>query len=77
MKKFNYRLLAHKDGEDDYFQIHEVYYDENGKPESYTKNGIPVGGNDIGELRWVLNEMENCLKEPILSVENFPNEYKK
>lgn len=29
---WNHRILAHKNGDDWFFQIHEVYYDETGKP---------------------------------------------
>ena len=29
------RILAHKDGYEMYFQIHEVYYDKEGKPDEY------------------------------------------
>ncbi len=30
--KWNHRVLAHKDGDEMFFQIHEVYYDKKGKP---------------------------------------------
>ena len=73
---WNYRLLAHKDGEDVFLQIHEVYYDEEGKPHSYTENGVTVSGESLECVKWVLSKMKKCTNKPILSVENFPEEYK-
>ncbi len=73
---WNHRLLAHKDGEDYYYQIHEVYYDEKGKPNGYTERGISVGGDNLEGVNWVLDRMRECLNKPILSVDNFPKEHK-
>jgi len=73
---WNHRVLAHKDGDDIWFSIHEVYYDEKGTPESYTSNGVSVGGNSIKDLSWTLDKMKKCLNKPILSLENFPEEFK-
>ena len=58
-----------KDGEDDFYQIHEVFYDKEGNVESYTKNGVTVGGKDIGEVKWVLLEMLAALDKPVLDYE--------
>lgn len=72
---WNHRVIAHKDPDGDYFlQIHEVYYTD--VPKGYTENGISVGSDTIFGIRWVLKEMEKCLEKPILSAENFPNEFK-
>lgn len=74
---WNHRLLAHKDGDDMYFMVHEVYYDKEGNPVSYTTNGVSIGGNDLEGVQWVINKMIESTKKPILSVENFPKEYVK
>ena len=66
---WNHRLMKMKDGEDDFYQIHEVFYDKEGNVESYTKNGVTVGGNDIGEVKWVLLEMLAALDKPVLDYE--------
>ena len=66
---WNHRLMKMKDGEDDFYQFHEVYYDKEGNVESYTKNGITVGGKDIGEVKWVLLEMLAALDKPVLDYE--------
>jgi hypothetical protein len=74
---WNHRILAHEQhGDEPYFMIHEVHYDKDGNPEAYTEKGVPVGGNSIKDITWVLNKMLACRKKPILSAgKNFPTEY--
>jgi len=50
-----------------YYQIHEVHY-RKGKPIMWTQDPIPVGGDDIKSIRWVLKMMNKCLKKPILKI---------
>ena len=71
---WNHRILAHKDGEDWFFQIHEVHYDGD-KPIGYTENGVSVGAESIEGIHWVLDRMRECANKPILSAENFPKEW--
>ena len=66
---WNHRVMKMKDGEDDFYQIHEVFYDKEGNVESYTKNGVTVGGNNIEEVKWVLQEMLAALEKPVLDYE--------
>jgi len=74
---WNHRVLAHKSdiGEDMYLQIHEVYYDEGGKPNGCTKDGVSVGADNIEDMNWVIGKMKECLDKPILLADDFPNEY--
>jgi hypothetical protein len=72
---WNHRILAHKDGDEMYFQIHEVYYDKEGKPDGYTANGVSVGAESLDGIKWVLDKMKECVNKPILSADDFPNEY--
>lgn len=72
---WNHRILAHKDGDEMYFQIHEVYYDKDGKPEGYTANSVSVGSESLDGIKWVLDKMKECTSKPILLADDFPNEY--
>jgi hypothetical protein len=72
---WNYRILAHKDGDDYFFQIHGVYYDEEGRPNGYTTDGASVAGESIGTINWVLDKMKECINKPILSADEFPDEW--
>lgn len=77
MSVWNYRVLAFEQNGETYFQVHEVYYDENDKPNGYTQNPISVGSETIEGINWTLNEMLECLSKPILwAGYKFPNEYK-
>jgi len=66
---WNHRVMKHKDGEDDFFQIHEVYYDKNGKVDGYTANGTSAGGNSLDELRSELQRMIDSLDKDVLIYE--------
>lgn len=73
---WNHRILAHEHKDEIYLQIHEVYYNEEGIPNGYTEKGVSVGSEDIEGINWVLDKMKECADKPILSVKNFPKEYK-
>lgn len=73
---WNHRILASEHKGEVYYQIHEVYYNDNGTPNSYTKNPITIGSDDIEGIKWQLEHIPKCLEKPILSVKDFPNEYK-
>lgn len=74
---WNYRILAHKDKNEWFFEIHEVYYDNNGKPEGYTENGVSVGGESLKGIEWTLDKMKECVNKPILLAgDKFPMEFK-
>ena len=72
---WNHRILAHENGNDMFFQIHEVYYDKSGKPDSYTKNGVSVGAESLEGMKWVLKKMKDCVNKPVLLADGFPDEY--
>lgn len=68
-------MIAHRDGGDTYMQIHDVYYDDDGRPDGYGQNASAVGGEHLGEIRQTLERMTECLDKPILSAEDFPREW--
>ena len=61
MSKWNHRVVKTKDGEDDWYSIHEVFYDKDGNVNGITKEPISVGGNTIEELKWTLTKMLESL----------------
>ena len=43
---WNYRVIEHEDEDVKFYQIHEVYYDKDGNPESMTEDAsLPFGDN--------------------------------
>lgn len=73
---WNYRVIRTNDGEEDYFAIHECFYDKHGNPDATTVEAITVGGGSIEELRETLQLMLNCLDKPSLTVIDEPFEIK-
>ena len=64
---WNYRILKSKDGKDDWYQIHEVYYDKDNNVNGWTENGATVNGNTIDEIRSSLELMLKSLDKEILN----------
>jgi hypothetical protein len=67
---WNHRVMKHKDREDDFFTIHEVYYDKEGKVYGYTTKGSSAGGNSLQELREDLERMLKSLDKEVLIYES-------
>jgi len=69
---WNYRIMkrnsenSDEDTMNEWFEIHEVYYDSNGKIEGYTQNAISPGGYNLDELKLDLNLILKSLEKPIL-----------
>ena len=68
---WNHRVIAHKEGDEIYFQIHKVYYDKRGKPKGYTANGVSVGAESLDGINWILDKMKECTTKPILTEDDF------
>ncbi len=80
---WNYRLIYHPSGKykigkqefdrGEYLAIHEVYYDDDGNPDSMTIDPIVTGDDDgtdsLESLRWVLTRQLEALEKPILECE--------
>jgi hypothetical protein len=70
---WNHRVLAFEHKGNVYFQIHEVYYNENGVPNSYAENAVSISVEEFDELEWTLDRMKECLKKDVLwGDERFP-----
>jgi len=66
MSKWNHRVVKTKDGVDDWYVIHEVFYDKDGNVDGMTKQPVSVGGNTIEELKWTLTKMLESLDKDII-----------
>jgi len=69
---WNYRVVrkAYPPGADGTIEhvlgIHEVYYDDDGKPEMVTENRMDAHGETLDELRTDLRWMMEALDKPVL-----------
>lgn len=69
---FNHRVFAHENDDEIWFQVHEVFYDEDKNPVAYTEDAIKIIADDLEGMVWTLNQIKGCIDKPILSYENFP-----
>lgn len=67
MSTWNYRVIRreHKTG-DATFQIHEVYYDESGNIDGWTKEAVEPSGETIGELREDIRYFHSAFRKEVL-----------
>lgn len=68
---WNYRVMTINRGES--YEIHEVYYNEEGNPHAYTMNSVKPIGENTRELRQDLMWMLAALDKPILTPDDFPD----
>ena len=54
----------------DYIEIHEVFYDEDGKPVLVTVNGVGVGGNDEAEVMGAMQNYLAAIAKPVMEYED-------
>lgn len=63
---WNYRVIKQAYDDEDYFAIHEVYYNEDGSIRVMTESPVPVGGDSVDSLRSSLRMMLDCLDKDVL-----------
>ena len=71
MSTWNYRVLKKTDlntGETIY-AIHEVYYDDAGKPDGCTENSVAPMGETLAELKRDMDHYLLALSKPVLAYE--------
>jgi hypothetical protein len=89
MGKWNYRLVYHppstymvsktKFDREEYLAIHEVYYDDDGNPNSMTIDEIVTGDEgpfSLSSLKWILEHQLEALTKPILTDKLENSQYK-
>jgi hypothetical protein len=68
---WNYRVLRKNYNGAEYFEIHEVYYDSNGKPDSCTERAISPMGDTVEELKNEIEKIKKSFDLPVLNYEDF------
>ena len=68
MSTWNYRVLKKTDREsgETIYAIHEVYYNEAGKPEGCTENSVAPMGESLEELKERYRALYAALSKPVL-----------
>lgn len=71
---WNYRVMATEYKGDIVLQVHEVYYNDKGVPSSYSDEPSTIGGENIEEIKDIIQKLEEAANRPILwTGEKFPD----
>lgn len=68
---WNYRVVKHINDKEELFQIHEVYYNDDGNPEMITETGSSPFGENIQDLSHTMIHMLSALTKPVLDAKMF------
>lgn len=73
---WNCRVMVRTDKQtgEKIYAIHEVYYDQDGNPESCTENPVSPMGETVDELRGDLSHYQEALAKPVLRYEDLKPE---
>ena len=63
---WNYRIVRHRHSEEEWFAIHEVYYEADGKPKLVSKEPVAPQGGDVEELLKDMERQKAACKLPVL-----------
>lgn len=69
---WNYRVFEVKYHNETYYELREVYYDEQGEVIGYTPEGTSPLSEDMIGLQQDMDHMLLALDKPILKDEDFP-----
>jgi len=68
MASWNYRIIKTIGYGEPIYRIHEVYYDDNGKIEGWTKEPVLPYGENVDELREDIYYFLQAFRQPILEL---------
>jgi hypothetical protein len=64
---FNHRVMRHRDLDGTFvYQVHEVFYDDDGKIDGWSSGPAKPCGESLGELMRDLQHMRDALALPVL-----------
>ena len=67
---WDYRVVK----KEDMYGIHEVYYDDDGKPYMCTENPITMDADSENDLEWMLENVAPAVNHPWLNYTDFCEE---
>ena len=65
---WNYRILKHKNSRtnESYYAIHEVHYNKDGVPRTWSKSRNLFEQEELDDLVWVHEKIKDALEKPVL-----------
>lgn len=73
LKIWNYRVIKHHSDQGKYYEIHAVYYDDQGIPVACTAESASAYGETVDELSRAMIHMQSALTQPVLDAKLFEN----
>lgn len=67
---WSYRVVK----KEDIYGIHEVYYDDDGKPDMCTENSITMDADSADDLEWMIKQFKIAMNQPWLNYADFCEE---
>ena len=75
MSNWNYRVVKSKlDNGEDWYGMHEVYYDDEGNINAISEDAINIEGESLKDLGTILEWMSSAMYKPVLNEDEI--EYK-
>jgi len=72
---WNHRVIRRRyETGEEYFAIHEVYYDDAGNHNAVTALPVAIFGDSIDDLAITIDHIRECLNKPVLDYDkDFPD----
>ena len=67
---WNYRVLEKGSEDYKYYEIHEVYYDADGKIIAWTENPVDLHIEAVADIKFLMKRFKKAAKKPILRIED-------
>lgn len=68
---WNHRIIKHVTSDSEWFAVHEVYYDDDGTPNSCTSEPIKIIQEDLKDIEWEIDKIKEALQKPVLHYSYF------
>lgn len=67
---WNYRILEKGTNDYKYYEIHEVYYDADGKIIAWTENSVDLYIESISDINFLMKKFKKAAKKTVLRIDN-------
>jgi hypothetical protein len=67
---WNYRVIEKGSEDYKYYEIHEVYYDADGKIIAWTENPVDLHIEAVADIKFLMKRFKKAAKKPILRIED-------
>ena len=71
---WSYRIVKKQNGDAEWYGIHEVYYDGDGKPTACTEDPITLDAESMEDFDWMLAQFKIATNQPWLNYKDFGQE---